>query len=190
MLVGQGALQFALEHGFKKQNLLTPSSKKSWEEWKINRKEMKPHDTHDTISVLAQDQKGLLSAAEKSYETALEQQPEFLDALNNLGNVLRLLERPEDAIKQFLRAIEINSNFMEAHHNLGNAYQDLSLFEKATDSYLIALSINPDFTESQKNLGSCLLGCGQYREGLNYLRKSCGVIEFTLGEYPQYQLAR
>ncbi|MEE2934230.1 MAG: tetratricopeptide repeat protein [Pseudomonadota bacterium] len=139
---------------------------------------------------LAQEQKGLLSAAEKSYETALEQQPEFLDALNNLGNVLRSLERPEDAIKQFLRAIEINSNFMEAHHNLGNAYQDLSLFEKATDSYLMALSINPDFTESQKNLGTCLLGCGQYREGLNYLRKSCGVIEFTLGEYPQYQLAR
>ena len=63
MLVGQGALQFALEQGFKKQNLLTPSSKKSWEEWKINRKEMKPHDTHDTISVLAQDQKGNLAGA-------------------------------------------------------------------------------------------------------------------------------
>ncbi len=139
---------------------------------------------------LAEEQRGSLSAAKKSYESALEHQPEFLDALNNLGNVLRLLERPEDAIKHFKRAIEINSNFMEAHHNLGNAYQDLSLFDEATESYLAALSIDPDFTESQKNLGSCLLGCGQYREGLHYLRKSCGVIEFTLGKYPKYQLAR
>ena len=139
---------------------------------------------------LAEEQRESLSAAKKNYEAALEIQPEFLDALNNLGNVLRLLERPEDAIKQFLRAIEINSNFMEAHHNLGNAYQDLSLFDKASESYLMALSIDPDFTESQKNLGSCLLGCGRYREGLNYLRKSCGVIEFTLGEDPKYQLAQ
>lgn len=79
---------------------------------------------------------------------------------------------------------------MEAHHNLGNSYQDLSLLDKATDSYLRALSIDPDFKESQKNLGSCLLGCGQYREGLHYLRKACGVIEFTLGDYPKYQLVR
>ena len=34
MLSGAGALKFALDQGFKKQNLLTPASKKAWEEWK------------------------------------------------------------------------------------------------------------------------------------------------------------
>jgi len=33
VLVGDGALQFALAQGFKKQNLLTPKSEKDWKEW-------------------------------------------------------------------------------------------------------------------------------------------------------------
>ncbi len=63
MLVGDGALQFAKEQGFKEQNLLTSNSKKLWKEWKQNRREMKPHETHDTISVLVQDEKSNLAGA-------------------------------------------------------------------------------------------------------------------------------
>ena len=33
MLAGDGALQFALEQGFKKENLLTAKSEKDWKEW-------------------------------------------------------------------------------------------------------------------------------------------------------------
>src|SRR6185312_1932927 len=33
LLVGDGARQFALEQGFKKQNLLTPAADKAWHEW-------------------------------------------------------------------------------------------------------------------------------------------------------------
>ena len=33
MLVGEGALDFALEQGFKKENLLTQASEKEWREW-------------------------------------------------------------------------------------------------------------------------------------------------------------
>ncbi|MBS1664175.1 MAG: N(4)-(beta-N-acetylglucosaminyl)-L-asparaginase [Bacteroidetes bacterium] len=32
-LAGEGALQFALANGFKKKNLLTPKSKKDWQDW-------------------------------------------------------------------------------------------------------------------------------------------------------------
>jgi N4-(beta-N-acetylglucosaminyl)-L-asparaginase len=35
-LVGEGALQFALENGFKKENLLTPEAEKAWKDW-LNR---------------------------------------------------------------------------------------------------------------------------------------------------------
>lgn len=41
MLVGEGALQFALENGFKKENLLTPESEKAWKEW-LKKSEYKP----------------------------------------------------------------------------------------------------------------------------------------------------
>ena len=36
MLVGQGALKFALMHGFKKENLLTEKARISWLKWKEN----------------------------------------------------------------------------------------------------------------------------------------------------------
>lgn len=67
LLVGEGALQFALKNGIKKRNLLTPQSKKEWEAWKQQQRQMPaPHlnnYNHDTIGMLALDQKGNLSGA-------------------------------------------------------------------------------------------------------------------------------
>lgn len=82
MLAGDGALQFALENGFKKINLLTPESEKAWRQWLKTAKyepvmniENKLYDkasptrlpgnqyNHDTIGMLAIDAKGNLSGA-------------------------------------------------------------------------------------------------------------------------------
>lgn len=65
MLVGQGALQFALENGFKKQDLLTPKAIKLWKEWLVE-SEYKPLpniENHDTIGMIAIDKSGNLSGA-------------------------------------------------------------------------------------------------------------------------------
>lgn len=79
MLAGEGALQFALENGFQKENLLTEGSKKAWQEW-LKEAEYKPimnienqhfspnklpgnQYNHDTIGMLALDSNGNLSGA-------------------------------------------------------------------------------------------------------------------------------
>ncbi len=65
MLIGEGALQFALASGFKKENLLTPASEKAWKEW-LKKAEYKPVvniENHDTIGMLALDVNQNLSAA-------------------------------------------------------------------------------------------------------------------------------
>ncbi|NQV77811.1 MAG: N(4)-(beta-N-acetylglucosaminyl)-L-asparaginase [Lutibacter sp.] len=65
MLVGEGAKQFALEKGFKETNLLTEKSKEAWEKWKEESK-YQPiinSENHDTIGLLALDEKGNLSGA-------------------------------------------------------------------------------------------------------------------------------
>ncbi|QHT69057.1 N(4)-(beta-N-acetylglucosaminyl)-L-asparaginase [Rhodocytophaga rosea] len=65
MLVGKGALDFALANGFKKMNLLTPASEKDWKEW-MKTSKYKPIiniENHDTIGMLALDQAGNLSGA-------------------------------------------------------------------------------------------------------------------------------
>jgi N4-(beta-N-acetylglucosaminyl)-L-asparaginase len=83
VLVGDGALQFALANGFKKENLLTPKSEKDWKEWlksskyepvinienkldgKSTSKAVMPGSkfNHDTIGMVAMDAKGNLSGA-------------------------------------------------------------------------------------------------------------------------------
>ena len=63
MLVGEGARQFAVSHGFEEIDLLTDESKMAWEKWKKKRREMIPHETHDTISVLVQDKNDDLAGA-------------------------------------------------------------------------------------------------------------------------------
>ena len=65
ILAGDGALKFALEKGFEKENLLTEESKIAWEEWKKESK-YKPViniENHDTIGMLAIDKKGNISGA-------------------------------------------------------------------------------------------------------------------------------
>jgi N4-(beta-N-acetylglucosaminyl)-L-asparaginase len=65
MLSGVGALKFALDQGFKVENLLTESSKKAWEEWK---KESKYEpviniERHDTIGLLGIGKAGEIAGA-------------------------------------------------------------------------------------------------------------------------------
>ncbi len=66
MLVGEGALRFALANGFKEENLLTEQSKTAWEKWikENNYTPYKPDEkNHDTIGMIALDKKGNLSGA-------------------------------------------------------------------------------------------------------------------------------
>jgi len=65
MLVGDGALQFALEKGFTKENLLTERAENEWRKW-LAKSEYKPIpniENHDTIGLLALDAKGNISGA-------------------------------------------------------------------------------------------------------------------------------
>ncbi|HWX66379.1 MAG TPA: N(4)-(beta-N-acetylglucosaminyl)-L-asparaginase [Rhodanobacter sp.] len=82
LLVGDGALQFALEQGFKKEELLTPESEQAWHEWLKTAKyqpsansEVRDYGkggttgmpggahNHDTIGMLAIDAQGRLAGA-------------------------------------------------------------------------------------------------------------------------------
>jgi N4-(beta-N-acetylglucosaminyl)-L-asparaginase len=81
ILTGEGALQFALANGFKKENLLTPESEKAWKEWmksanyspqmnienKLYEKGKDPMpggvNNHDTIGMMAMDGSGNMSGA-------------------------------------------------------------------------------------------------------------------------------
>lgn len=73
MLVGDGALQFALANGFTKENLLTAKSEAEWKEW-LGEHKYKPvknienmlrggKHNHDTIGMIALDNHGNMGGA-------------------------------------------------------------------------------------------------------------------------------
>ena len=72
MLVGEGALSFALAQGFERKNLLTPESETAWKEW-LKKSQYKPvinienekgtKFNHDTIGILARAEDGRLAGA-------------------------------------------------------------------------------------------------------------------------------
>ena len=65
MLAGNGAQSFALKNGFKKEDVLHPQSKEEWDSWVQNELELKNiinEDNHDTVTMLAIDNKGNLAA--------------------------------------------------------------------------------------------------------------------------------
>jgi len=67
MLVGQGALDFALANGFTRANLLTPEAERAWRAWLETAPDAVKAEinveNHDTIGMLALDQHGNLSGA-------------------------------------------------------------------------------------------------------------------------------
>jgi N4-(beta-N-acetylglucosaminyl)-L-asparaginase len=65
MLVGDGALQFALSQGFKKESFMNEQTKNEWKEW-LKKNDYKPVvniENHDTIGMIAMDSAGNLSGA-------------------------------------------------------------------------------------------------------------------------------
>ena len=58
MLAGYGAKKFALQNGFKEENLLTENAKSEWLKWKESQIKK---DNHDTIGMLAIDKMNNLS---------------------------------------------------------------------------------------------------------------------------------
>lgn len=65
MLVGQGALDFALAQGFAAENLLTAESEQEWRQWlkDANYRPIVNIENHDTIGMLALDSQGNLGGA-------------------------------------------------------------------------------------------------------------------------------
>ncbi|TAK67234.1 MAG: hypothetical protein EPO24_00705 [Bacteroidetes bacterium] len=65
-LAGEGAMQFALENGFTKEDFLSPAAQKAYQEWlqQSNYKRAKTDEgNHDTIGLIAMDTNGNMAGA-------------------------------------------------------------------------------------------------------------------------------
>lgn len=106
--------------------------------------------------------KGNVSGAIQHYQKALSLNPEFPEALLNLGGLLKVQGKPDAAAELYERALALRPTFAEAHSNLGNALVARGRVEEAVRSYRKALAIRPDYADAQLNLGEALYAQGEY----------------------------
>ncbi|HXE91231.1 MAG TPA: tetratricopeptide repeat protein [Terriglobales bacterium] len=91
--------------------------------------------------------------AKKNFEKAVKMNPQYPEALNNLGAVYYIRKSYGRAIKQYKKAIEASPNWASFHSNLGTAYFARKEYDKATVEYLRALELDPEIFERRSTMG-------------------------------------
>ena len=97
------------------------------------------HNIQGTVNARLQQ----FDAAIDSYQKAIKIKPDYADAYNNLGNVLRDKGDLEGAIESFQRAIKIKPTNADYYNNVGIAMREKGDLRGAIGSYKKIMRINP-----------------------------------------------
>jgi len=91
--------------------------------------------------------------AVQSYRKALESDPAFTEAYNNLGLLYQELGEFDKAQEAYQKSAEINPRYEKAYNNLGILFLVRGREDEALEAFQRALTINPNNVESHINLG-------------------------------------
>ena len=140
--------------------------------------------------------KGHLGKSEKAAQKALELDPQYADALNQLGQLA--LDRNESglALMYLQQAIQIKPEHLEAQNNLGVVFHTQGREDDAIKAFEKALSIDPNSAEAHNNLGSVYLTKGVYDQAEDAFNRAVrikpdylqglinlGTVDFHQGDY-------
>jgi len=96
---------------------------------------------------------GRTGEAVEYFQKAVQLSPEYLIALENLGNAHRQLKQWEDAREALERAVAVGPQDPEANYSLGMVLAQLDHVDRAYEYLQRALKLRPDYPEALNNLG-------------------------------------
>lgn len=103
---------------------------------------------------------------------AIEFNPKYAKAYNNLGVVYKATGRKEEAAALYKKAIELNPDYAEPYNNLGNIYKINGRPEEAIPLYKKAIELNQFFAEAHNNLGVAYKSIGKAEEAIASYKKA------------------
>jgi tetratricopeptide (TPR) repeat protein len=129
-----------------------------------------PHRTADEWLARGEqfEQNEDFEAAADAYERAISRSPEFAEAHFNLGNVLRALDQPLDAMASFRIALRHDPLMVEASYNLADIQEERGDIEAALDSLQAAVRVDPFYADAHFNLARCLEAVGRKGEAVRH----------------------
>lgn len=109
-------------------------------------------------------------AALKSFDYALEINPNYASAWNNKGVIYQEIGDRIEAIKCLDKALEIDNTSFDAWTNKGASYYSLSNYDKAIDSFDKAISLKPQSSDVLYYRSCSKVQKGNLGDGLNDLQ--------------------
>lgn len=106
---------------------------------------------------------------------AVEQQPNFVAALLNLGNFLASRGRPEDALTRFRQAMAAQPDNVDLYLAAGAMLVNAGRPAAAAAYYQAAAALIPNHPTIQSNLGVALRGAGQAAGAVTWYRRALRV---------------
>ena len=115
---------------------------------------------------------GNLDEAILRYKMALEVNPNFVEAYNNLGTTLMAKGDLSSAGDYLKIALEKRPDYSLAHNNLGLVLADLGKEREALDCYLAAIKASPNFSSAHDNLGNLYSRMGHHKKAINHYKEA------------------
>lgn len=117
-------------------------------------------------------EQGRLDEARDSYLRAIDLDPGYCDAMDNLGRLFRSEGNLKKAVYWYGRSLEVFPENPVAHMNLGVAYRLMGKMKEAVEEYQILVRIEPDNPEGYYGLGSVYLDLGHTEDAVTQLEKA------------------
>jgi tetratricopeptide (TPR) repeat protein len=117
------------------------------------------------------------AAAFRQYTEALNRDPALNDAHVNLGRLLQLAGRTDDAIEHYLTAIRAGGADPTAAFNLGTALEELGRWADAVAAYRQAITTDLQFADAHFNLARLYDQLGHRAEAIRHLRAYKRLVE-------------
>ncbi|MBM3484111.1 MAG: tetratricopeptide repeat protein [Alphaproteobacteria bacterium] len=114
-------------------------------------------------------QAGKADEALAAFREVLRHDPDHLGALNNLGVILKTLDRFAPAIAHYRRALAIKPDDAGLLANLGNALRGLGRLDEAEAALRSALELKPDSVDALNNLALVHKAAGRWPEAIEGL---------------------
>jgi len=118
------------------------------------------------------DASGNLTSAKEAYISAINADPGFCDAIDNLGLIYRREGDINTAIEHYLRSLSLAPTNIVAIENLGAAYDFQGKFEEAAAQYEKLIAVDENNPEGHYGLGRQKYLMGQYENAIKDLFKA------------------
>ena len=111
---------------------------------------------------MAWERADLLEKAREDYEKAVEVNPDYANAHNNLGNIKAKQNRHAEAMADYHRAISLNGRFVEAYFNRGIAREHLGDLAGAIEDFSRAIELDSECGDAYFRRGGAKERLGDY----------------------------